>query len=167
METAKRSRLADLSLLIVTVIYLLINGAGIWEEINVIPLWTSAPPASLHIFQGEYGLRYKMFWIVAHSIHEVLFIGAIVLNWSIRGRRVPLLIIFCLHTGIRVWTILYFAPVLMEFWEYPYSNTIDLTLKAKAEVWAFQSHLRSAGFLLLSFAMIPLNKRYFIKPLST
>lgn len=163
MEISKSSSLADLSLLITTVIYLLINGAGIWEEINVIPRWTSAPPASLHIFQGEYGLRYKTFWIIAHSIHEVFFIAAIVLNWRIRNRKYPLLIIFCIHAAIRVWTIRYFAPVLMEFWEYPYSNTIDTTLKAKADAWAFQSHIRSAGFLLLSFAMIPLNKSYFIK----
>lgn len=162
MEISKKA-LADQALLVTTVIYLLINGAGIWEEANIIPLWTSAPPASLHIFQGDYGLRYKSFWIIAHSVHEVFFILAIILNWNISGRRNPLLIIFCAHTVIRVWTILYFAPVLMEFWEYPISDTIDPLLKAKADAWAFRSHIRSAVFLLLSFAMIPLNKSCFIK----
>ena len=162
MEVSKKG-LADQTLLVTTVIYLLINGAGIWEEANIIPLWTSAPPASLHIFQGDYGLRYKSFWVIAHSVHEIFFILAIILNWNIGGRRNPLLVIFCIHTAVRIWTILYFAPVLMEFWEYPASGTFDPVLKAKADTWAFWSHIRSALFMLLSFAMIPLNKSYFIK----
>ncbi|MBT1696807.1 transposase [Fulvivirgaceae bacterium PWU4] len=162
MEISKKV-LADQALLVTTAIYLLINGAGIWEEANIIPLWTAAPPASLHIFQGDYGLRYKNFWIIAHSVHEIFFILAIVLNWNVSGRRNPLLIIFGVHAAVRVWTILYFAPVLMEFWEYPIGDTIDPLLKTKADAWAFRSHIRSAAFLLLSFAMIPLNKSYFIK----
>ena len=61
----------NLTLFITTVGYLLSKtGAGLWEEANVVPLWTSAPPASFHIFQGPYGLRYKAFWIIGHSIHD-------------------------------------------------------------------------------------------------
>ena len=155
------SRAANLTLLLTTVIYLLINGAGIWEWANVVPLWSSAPPASFHIFQGQYGLRYKAFWIIFHSIHEVFFIGAIILNWKIKFRRNVLLMIFGVHFMVRVWTLAYFAPILIGFWDYPYSNTIDLALKAKAEAWEFWSHIRGVIFLLLSFVMIPLNKQSF------
>ncbi len=160
-NTAVPGKFANITLLITTVIYLLINGAGIWEWANVIPLWASAPPASFHIFQGDYGLRYKAFWIIAHGIHEVFFIAAIILNWNIRFRRKTLLIIFGIHFLLRVWTITYFAPTLMGFWDYPYSNTIDLTLKAKTDAWQCWNHIRCVLFMLLSFAMIPLNKVYF------
>ncbi|NOT74919.1 MAG: transposase [Cyclobacteriaceae bacterium] len=153
---------ANATLLITTVIYLLINGAGLWEAANVVPLWTSAPPASFHIFQGEYGLRYKAFWIISHSIHEVFFIAAIILNWRIKYRKNPLLIIFVIHFSVRVWTLAYFAPILISFWDYPYSETVDVALKAKADAWEFWSNVRGAIFMLLSFALIPLNKQFFI-----
>jgi hypothetical protein len=57
-----------------TAVYLLMNGAQIFETVLIVPAWTAAPPASLGMFQGEYGLDFKTFWIVFHSLHEITFI---------------------------------------------------------------------------------------------
>ena len=53
-----------------TAIYLLMNGAQIFETALIVPAWTAAPPASLAMFQGEFRLDFKTFWIKrSHSGH--------------------------------------------------------------------------------------------------
>lgn len=152
------SRPANRSLLITTVAYLLLNGAQLFETAVLVPVWTAAPPGSLHLFQGQYGLDFKSFWIVAHSLHELTFLAALLLNWKIAPRRNVLVVVFVIHVVVRAWTLLYFAPVIISFQQTPFSATIDQTLQEKAALWRSMNLVRVALFMLLSFALIPLNK---------
>lgn len=149
---------ANAALLITTVAYLLLNGAQLFETAVLVPVWTAAPPASLHIFQGHYGLDFKAFWIVAHSMHELTFVAALVLNWKIISRRRALVAIFLVHVGVRAWTLLYFAPVIISFQHTPATDTIAPALQQQAAQWRDLNLVRVAIFMLLSFAMIPLNR---------
>jgi hypothetical protein len=158
MITTRKARIADWLLLISTIVFLLENGAALWESFNVIPLMSQAPPASFYIFQGEYGLRYANFWIGIHSLLQLLLIAAIILNWKHKARRKMLLIVFTVFILVRVWTILYFAPTIMSFWDYPYSQTIDETLRAKAKTWESLSLVRTSISFVLAFVMIPYNR---------
>jgi hypothetical protein len=150
---------ANGSLLLTTLIYLFINGAGMFETLVIVPAWTSNPPASLHIFHGEYGLDFKWFWIIAHSVHELTFIAAIILNWK-TGRKKVLLIVFVLHFIVRIWTITFFAPVIIYFQHLPVSDTVDELLKQKALLWKNLNLVRVLLFTALSLALVPLNKNY-------
>lgn len=158
MVTTQKARLADWLLLICMVVFLWENGAALWESFNVIPLMSQAPPASFYIFQGEYGLKYATFWITIHSVLQLLLIAAIILNWKHKPRRKMLLIVFSVYMLVRVWTILYFAPTIMSFWDYPYSETIDEALRITAKTWEYLSQVRTAICFVLSFMMIPYNR---------
>lgn len=46
-----------------TGVYLVMNGAQIFETVLIVPSWTAGPPASLTMFQGEHRLDFKVFWI--------------------------------------------------------------------------------------------------------
>lgn len=150
---------ANAALLITTVAYLLLNGAQLFETAVLVPVWTAAPPASLHIFQGYYGLDFKAFWIVAHSLHELTFVAALVLNWKIATRRRVLVAVLLVHIAVRAWTLLYFAPVIISFQNTPATDTINPALQQQAAQWRDLNLVRVAIFLFLSFALIPLNRR--------
>jgi hypothetical protein len=158
-----KRRWADLSLLTSTILYLFINGAGAFETAVIVPVWTSDPPASLAMFQGEYGLDFKTFWIAAHSIHEITFIAAIILNWNIPQRRKVLLVVFVIHVALRAWTITYFAPTIISFQEMMPSNITDEALRQKAQLWENLNLIRTGLFTILSFVLVPLNRRVFDK----
>ncbi len=70
-------------LAVTTSLYLLMNGAQIFETLLIVPAWTAAPPASLGMFQGDHRLDFKTFWIAFHSIHELTFILALVFCWRL------------------------------------------------------------------------------------
>lgn len=148
----------DIWLFISISAYFLMNGAQLWETFIMVPAWTAAPPASLHFFQGPYGLDFKAFWIIVHSIHDVLFLMAIIFNWKIMCRRKPMLILFFVHACMRAWTLLYFAPVLMEFQAIPVSNTIEEELVHKAALWQNLNYLRVGVYFAVNIALIPLFK---------
>src|SRR5262245_16398297 len=153
-QSINTNKWADLSLLISTIIYIFINGAGAFETAVIIPVWTSNPPASLALLQGEYGLDFKTFWIVAHSIHEITFIAAIILNWRIPQRRKILLAVFVIHIALRIWTITYFAPTIISFQEMAVSNVPDEALRQKAQLWQSLNLIRTGLFTILSFVLI-------------
>ncbi|MEN7549969.1 transposase [Rapidithrix thailandica] len=146
---------ADLWLFICLSTYFIMNGAQLWETVIMTPAWTAAPPASLVFFQAPYGLDFKVFWIVVHSCHEVIFLLALVFNWKIRARRLPLLILFVVHVAIRVWTLAYFVPTIIEFQHLPFSNAIDPELVVKAAQWRHLNYLRVGLFFIVNLLFIP------------
>lgn len=135
--------------------YFIMNGAQLWETVLMVPAWTAAPPSSLIFFQKPYGLDFKVFWIITHGIHELIFITALIFNWKIRKRRNLILLVLAGHIAVRVWTLLYFAPTIMEFQQLPYSNTVDVFLQEKAAQWRNLNDLRVAIFFMLNFLLIP------------
>ena len=138
-----------------TALYFLMNGAQIFETALIVPSWTASPPESLGIFQGNHRLDFKEFWIVFHSLHEVTFILALVFCWNIQGVRNWLLVLLSAHIGVRIWTIVYFAPTIFAFQQVPYVPGIDPDLVAKATRWRNLNCLRVAIFMAINLALLP------------
>ena len=146
---------AEIWLCITTLIYFVMNGAQIFETFVIVSKWTASPPESLHYFRGKYAMDLKTFWIIIHSIHEITFILAIVFCWKLEIRT-SLLILFAIHFVVRVWTILYFAPNIMEFERIANSENSTQNLIEKAALWRNLNYIRVGIFLAVSIALIPL-----------
>src|SRR5262245_36746828 len=122
-------------LVVTTALYLLMNGAQIFETALIVPAWSAAPPQSLGMFQGKYRLDFKVFCIAFHSLHEITFILTLVFCWRLPQVRQALIVLLAIHVGVRIWTIAYFAPTIIEMQRLPPSPTIDPDLVARAGRW--------------------------------
>ena len=157
--SGRYTRRALLWLTTTTTVYLLLNGAQVFETAVVVPNWTAAPPESLYLLQGPHGLDLKNFWIVFHSLHELTFITALILCWKIKMVRRQLILLLVVHIGMRVWTLTYFAPNIVAFQGMPASPTVDQSLVERADEWAFLNYVRVGTYLAISLAFIPLARR--------
>lgn len=140
---------AETSLLVSCLFYFLMNGAQVFETAVFVPTWTSRVPASLSVLQGPFAPDLKTFWIIIHSIHELTLIASLIFCWQIPSIRFPLLIIFALHFGIRIWTIGYFAPKIMAFQRASLDQAAE-GLASSVLRWKNLNYLRVAGFVALS-----------------
>ena len=147
---------ALLGLIATTALYFLMNGAQIFETALIVPAWTAAPPESLAMFQGRHRLDFKVFWIAFHSIHEITFVLALVLCWRIPGVRDWLTALLVAHIAVRAWTILYFAPTIIEFQGVSYAPTVDAAMVSKAARWRQLNYLRVGIFMAINLAHLPL-----------
>ena len=160
--TAEYITRAETCLFITTLVYFLMNGAQIFETVVIVPKWTASPPESFQIFKGKHALDFKGFWIAMHSIHEITFILAIVFCWQLDTIRNWLLILFAIHFVVRVWTLVYFAPNIIEFQKIANSGSNEISLLNRTSQWKNLNYLRVAIFIAVSLGLIPL----FIKLLS-
>ena len=140
-------------------LYFLMNGAQLFETAVIVPKWTADPPASLQLFRGRYGLDFKAFWIVLHSVHEIIFVLALVFCWQVPGVRNPLLGLLLAHFGVRVWTLGYFAPAIIEFQRLAGSGAAPAGLAARTARWQQLNYLRVSAFVLVSLGLLPLLGR--------
>jgi len=147
-------QIAQIWLLITTLIYFLMNGAQIFETAVLIPKWTSNPPDSFAMFKGKYGLNLKAFWIAVHSVHEITFIIAIYYCWDFEPVRTWLLILFGIHFTVRVWTIGYFAPQIIEFQRIANTNEAPNGLLIKTTKWRRLNYWRVGLFLMVSVGVL-------------
>lgn len=108
------------------------------------------------VARGKYGLDLKVFWIVIHSLHELTFILALVFCWKIDPIRNWLLLLLLLHIAVRVWTLRYFAPNIIDFQKIAVSGTSDTDLFARVSQWRLLNYFRVGIFIAISFALIPL-----------
>jgi hypothetical protein len=147
---------AEMWLLITTLVYFLMNGAQIFETAVIVPKWTASPTESFHLFKGRHGLDFKMFWIVMHSLHEITFILAIIFCWKIEPVRNGLLILFAVHFAVRVWTLMYFAPNIIEFQKIANSSYTGTDLLSRANLWRTLNYVRVGIFIAVSIGLIPI-----------
>lgn len=148
---------AEAWFLITTLAYFLLNGAQLFETAVLVPRWSANPPQSLLYFKAPYGLDLKTFWIIAHSLHEISFILAIVFCWHIHPLRNNLLLLFAIHFAVRVWTLTYFAPNIIRFQAIANGAPAGgLNLAAKAAQWRLLNYIRVAIFYAVSLGLIPL-----------
>lgn len=152
---------AEAWLCITTLVYFLMNGAQLFETFVLIPKWTAAPPGSLQLFKGKYGLDLKTFWIIIHSIHEITFILAIIFCWNITEIRNWLLILFAVHFAVRVWTLAYFAPNIIRFQKIANTGETVADLPARTKKWKQLNYLRVGLFVAVSIALVPLCVKLF------
>lgn len=146
---------AELWLFMTTLVYFAMNGAQVFETAVIVPKWTASPPESLQLFRGKYGLDFKAFWIVVHSVHEITFMLAIGFCWRLDSIRNWLLLLFAVHMAVRVWTLLYFAPTIIAFQKGVSVDDHKLTLKQRATRWRNLNYVRVALFIAVSFGLIP------------
>lgn len=147
---------AEIWLCITTLIYFLMNGAQIFETLVFVPRWVVSPPGNFHLLLDGHGLSLKIFWIVFHSIHEITFILAIIFCWKIDPVRNWLLILFALHFAVRVWTLTYFAPGIIEFQKMAESQIPAQNLINKVSLWQSFNYLRVAIYIAISIGLIPI-----------
>ena len=139
----------------------MMNGAQLFETFVIVPKWTAAPPQSFQLFKAPYGLDMKTFWIIAHSLHEITFIIAIICSWKLIQIRNGLLILFLLHFAVRAWTLIYFAPNIIAFQKIANGMSEGANLLAKAAFWRNMNYLRVAVFIVISLAQMILWLKVF------
>jgi hypothetical protein len=152
-------------LFITTLVYFLMNGAQIFETAVIVPKWTASPPESFNLFKGKYGLDFKPFWIAMHAAHEITFIVAIIFCWKIDPIRNWLLILFAIHFAVRIWTIVYFAPNIIDFQKIANASKTGNDLVNRVNLWRAMNYIRVGIFIAVSLGFIPLcikalNMRY-------
>ncbi|WP_199474285.1 hypothetical protein [Adhaeribacter pallidiroseus] len=118
-------------------------GAAIYEHRAVVPQWSAAPPASLSMFQGKYGLNAGAFWMYIHPVTLFLLMAALALSWK-TARKKNLLITAAGYLAILGITAIYFVPELMAITGTPFSETVDPSLIKRAQLWELLSLFRLA-----------------------
>ncbi|WP_057938201.1 hypothetical protein [Algoriphagus resistens] len=147
---------AETWLCITTLLYFLMNGAQIFETLVFVPKWTASPSENFNLLVDGRGASLKFFWIIMHSLHEIAFILAIIFCWKIDPVRNWLLLLFVVHFAVRVWTLSYFAPNIIEFQKVAETPAMATDLIDRTSLWQILNYVRVAIFIAVSIGLIPL-----------
>ena len=143
----------NLLLMLACLTFIIVIGAGTYEHVTMVPRWKLAPPSSLTMFQGEFGINPGNFWRFIHPINLLLLIIALVLNWK-TTRRKNILIALGGYIIIIVATATYFVPELMKIMATPFANTINADLQARAALWEKLSLCRLVVMIVLALQLL-------------
>lgn len=132
--------------------FAIIIGAAVYEHVAVVPQWSAAPPVSLSMFQGQYGLQPEPFWKGIHPATVLFFLITLAVHRK-SGRRRPLLIVLGSYIAILVITALYFVPELIQITTTPVASTPDQNLGQRAAMWETLSLVRLGILVVLSLLL--------------
>lgn len=152
---------AEIWLCITTLLYFLMNGAQIFETLLFVPKWSSSPPYTFRFLLDGEGLSLKFFWIILHSLHEIAFILAIIFCWKIDPVRNWLLVLFVIHAAVRVWTLIFFAPNIIQFQNLATAPTVSAEIISRISLWKTLNFIRVAVYIAISLGFIPLCIKLF------
>lgn len=143
----------NLFLILASISFVVVIGGAVYEHLALVPVWTSAVPASLSVFQGEYRLTPEKFWMLIQPITIVLLLIALIANWATDRRMlvVGTLIGYVIVLGV---TALYFVPELMALTQTSFSETVDAALTARANRWELLSLVRLGFLFLLAIGLL-------------
>lgn len=127
----------------------IVIGGAVYEHIAVVPEWAAAPPLSLSMFQGPYGLNPAPFWKNIHPVTLLLLVISLVLCWKTE-RRNYLLLTLSGYIVILIITFVYFVPNLIDITGTPYAETTDALLTSRAKTWEIGSLVRLSMLILLA-----------------
>lgn len=133
-------------------VFAIIIGGAAYEHLNVVPRWVAAPPLSLSMFQGEYGLNQGLFWMVVHPINLLLFALTLGFHWR-SDRRKHLLTVIAGYLLILAVTAVYFVPELLAITSTVYAPTPDPALTARAKLWEQLSLVRLFVLIILAIVL--------------
>lgn len=136
-------------LLLAAMSFLCMITGGLYEHVTMIPRWSAAPPVSLSMFKGPYGVNMGLFWQSIHPITLILFAAALILNWK-TPRRSLILVPFIAYVLMLVVTFIFFVPELISIIKTPLADTPDAELTSRAGRWETQSLFRL-------FIMLPMG----------
>ena len=139
----------DLSYALTCLCFTTMIGGAVYEHLNMVPTWSAAPPLSLSMFQGEYGLKPETFWMLIHPVNIALFAITLLLHWR-TTRRTVVLSVFSLYVVVLLITGLYFVPELISIMTTPFSPTTDPGLTQRASLWETLSLVRLGALLLMA-----------------
>jgi hypothetical protein len=148
MQTLRTSILILASISLITVI-----GGAVYEHLAIVPLWASAVPASLAMFQGEYAITPIRFWALIHPVTLILLILALILNWR-TPRRWFIALGIAGYALALVATAFFFVPELMTLTGTTYSATVDPELTARARTWETGSLMRLGLLFVSAFILL-------------
>ena len=133
--------------------FITVIGGAVYEHLAVVPVWASAVPASLAMFQGEYALRAQNFWIPIHPVTLLLLTSALVLNWQ-TPRRKFILTTLAGYLLLLLITLIYFVPELLALTQSAYSTAVDPELTRRAGMWETLSLVRLAFLFVLAVFLL-------------
>jgi hypothetical protein len=147
-------------LILASISFIVVIGGAVYEHLALVPVWASAVPASLSVFQGEYRLTPEKFWMLIHPVTIVLLIAALVASWASDRRTliITTLVGYVLVLGV---TFLYFVPELMALTQTPFSETVDAGLTARANRWETLSLVRLGFLFVFAIALLSALARPF------
>jgi hypothetical protein len=129
--------------------FIVVIGGATYEHLAVVPVWAKAVPASLTMFQGEYGLAAQNFWIPIHPATIVLLVVGLIANW--RSARMGYIVATLAgYLAILVITAIYFVPELLTITQSAYSSTVDVELTQRAKYWETLSLVRLGMLIVLA-----------------
>lgn len=152
-------KLANASLILLTLFYIILLGGGNYEQLNVTTLVCSAPPKSLYMLQGPYGFKPMTFWVIFRPITILLFVFSLIANWNYSVKRRKILLgALLVDVIITIATFTYFAPQTAVIAGAQYdSSLLDEVQFQQAQLWKNLNWLRLGGFyaggLLLLIAL--------------
>ena len=112
--------------------FAIVIGGAVYEHIAIVPQWSAAPPASLAMFQGDYGVIADRFWMSIHPITLVLFIASLIFSWN-TARKINILSVLVAYVIILIITATYFVPELLSILGSPFSNSVENDLVSRAK----------------------------------
>lgn len=130
-----------------TLVACVLLGGGLYETVVVDPAWPKRP-GIIQAHNG--GVSRRRFWIPAHTLFEVLLVGALLASWQHADVRVALLVALVSHAVMRVWSFVDLVPKAVEF-EKADPASID---EAAAVAWTRRSLLRLPLDLVACVAML-------------
>jgi len=159
MKARSHVRVSEWLLVGLVLFYGLNFGPMVFESFTSDRTWASNPPDSFSMFLGPYGQKTAHYWRVASPLALASFVLAMVVNWSIAGRRLWLSAALVVYLAIQASTMAYFVPEQEALTAGGSSIARDL-LKSRADRWIFLNYFRIAGgvlafvFLMLA-ALVP------------
>ena len=139
--------LRTIVLISASISFITVIGGAVYEHLAVVPVWTSAVPASLTMLQGEYAITPFRFWMLIHPITMSLLLIALVLNWRTQ-RRTFVVTSIAGYASVLLVTFLYFVPELLLLTGSPYSQVADPGLTRRGGNWEILSLIR-LGFMFV------------------
>jgi len=146
-------QLTTFTLILGAISHITVIGGAAYEHLAVVPVWASAVPASLTMFQGEYALAAQRFWIPIHPVTLILLLSALIFNWRTE-RRNFIAITLGGYIVVLVVTFLFFVPELIAIMQSSYSTTVDADLTRRAKTWETYSLVRLAGLILMAIVLL-------------
>jgi len=128
--------------------FAIVIGGAVYEHMTIVPTWAAAPPVSLTMFQGEYGLKPGTFWQIIHPVNIFLLISTLVLHWR-TARRINILILLAGYIVILAITFVYFVPELIDITSTAVSSVSQPQLIHRAKVWETLSLVRLGVLVIL------------------
>ena len=130
----------------------IIIGGAVYEHLNIVPTWAAAPPVSLSMFQGEYGLKPDLFWKIIHPVNILLLVVTLIFNFR-SARRSNIVIVLTGYILILVVTAIYFVPELLSITTTAFSTNKDPELIRRASLWETLSIIRLALLIVLAITL--------------